>query len=198
MYFPELNLPKIQYEYEENNLIPIDNNTIENYAKMVRDYWNMGDKPIDNLISIIQKNGIMVSKIKLRLKKIDAFSVWFNNRPFIFLNSDKDTNSRIRFDIAHELAHILMYSDFYSEEDLKCNKILEKVEDEANRFASAFIMPKVTFSKDVFSTSIDHFIQMKSKWKVSIGSMIYRFESLDILSQNQIKYLKHQMTLKVY
>lgn len=35
---------------------------------------------------------------------------------------------------------------------------------------------------------------MKAKWKASIGCMIYRCDTLGILSPNQIKYLKDQMT----
>ena len=194
--FPILNLPKITYEDEGIN--PIDNEQIEQYALILREYWGLGKGPIDNLISIVQKNGIMVSKMQLRLNKLDAFSVWFDNKPFIFLGSDKDTNVRIRFDIAHELGHLLMHADYYSEEDLKNSAIHEKLENEADRFAGAFLLPKESFSKDVFSTSIDHFIQMKAKWMVSIGCMIYRCDTLGILSSNQIKYLKDQMTTRVY
>lgn len=194
--FPILNLPKITYEDEGIN--PIDNEQIEQYALILREYWGLGKGPIDNLISIVQKNGIMVSKMQLRLNKLDAFSVWFDNKPFIFLSSDKDTNVRIRFDIAHELGHLLMHADYYSEEDLKNSAIHEKLENEADRFAVAFLLPKESFSKDVFSTSIDHFIQMKAKWMVSIGCMIYRCDTLGILSSNQIKYLKDQMTTRVY
>lgn len=194
--FPILNLPKITYEDEGIN--PIDNEQIEQYALILREYWGLGKGPIDNLISIVQKNGIMVSKMQLRLNKLDAFSVWFDNKPFIFLSSDKDTNVRIRFDIAHELGHLLMHADYYSDEDLKNSAIHEKLENEADRFAGAFLLPKESFSKDVFSTSIDHFIQMKAKWMVSIGCMIYRCDTLGILSSNQIKYLKDQMTTRVY
>ena len=194
--FPILNLPKITYEDEGIN--PIDNEQIEQYALILREYWGLGKGPIDNLISIVQKNGIMVSKMQLRLNKLDAFSVWFDNKPFIFLSSDKDTNVRIRFDIAHELGHLLMHADYYSEEDLKNSAIHEKLENEADRFAGAFLLPKESFSKDVFSTSIDHFIQMKAKWMVSIGCMIYRCDTLGILSSNQIKYLIDQMTTRVY
>ena len=161
--FPTLNLPKITYE--DDGIDPIDNEQIEEYAKVLRDYWKLGMGPIDNLMNVVQKNGIMVSKMQLRLSKLDAFSVWFDNKPFIFLSSDKDTNVRIRFDMAHELGHLLMHADYYSEEDLKNPVIHEKLENEADRFAGAFLLPKETFSKDVFSTSIDHFIQMKSKWK---------------------------------
>lgn len=194
--FPKLNLPKVTYE--EEGIEPIDNETIEQYARILREHWGLGNGPIDNLINIVQKNGIMVSKMQLRLNKLDAFSVWFDSKPFIFLSSDKDTNVRIRFDIAHELGHLLMHADYFTDEDLKNNAIHEKIEDEANRFAGAFLLPKEKFSKDVFSTSIDHFIQMKAKWKASMGCMIYRCETLGILSSNQIKYLKDQMTTRVY
>lgn len=194
--FPVLNLPKITYEDDGNS--PIDNEQIERYALILREHWGLGKGPIDNLINVVQKNGIMVSKMQLRLNKLDAFSVWFDNKPFIFLGSDKDTNVRIRFDIAHELGHLLMHADYYSEEDLKDKVIHEKLENEADRFAGAFLLPKETFSKDVFSTSIDHFIQMKAKWKASMGCMIYRCDTLGILSSNQVKYLKDQMTTRVY
>lgn len=194
--FPTLDLPKITYE--DDGINPLDNEQIEQYAITLRKYWGLGNRPIDNLISIVQKKGIMVSKMQLRLNKLDAFSVWFDNKPFIFLSSDKDTNVRIRFDIAHELGHLLMHSDYYSEEDLKNSAIHEKLENEADRFAGAFLLPKETYSKDVFSTSIDHFIQLKVKWKASIGCMIYRCDTLGILSPNQIKYLKDQMTTRVY
>jgi transcriptional regulator len=194
--FPSLDLPKITYE--DDGINPIDNEQIEKYAMVLREHWKLGKGPIDNLINIVQKNGIMVSKMKLRLNKLDAFSVWFDNKPFIFLSSDKDTNVRIRFDIAHEIGHLLMHADYYSEEDLKNKAIYEKLENEADRFAGAFLLPKDTFSKDVFSTSIDHFIQMKAKWKASISCMIYRCDTLGILSSNQIKYLKDQMTTRVY
>lgn len=50
----------------------------------LREHWGLGKGPIDNLINVVQKNGIMVSKMLLRLNKLDAFSVWFDNKPFIF------------------------------------------------------------------------------------------------------------------
>lgn len=194
--FPRVQLPKVSYH--DDGTEPLDNDTIEQYAMELRSFWNLGEGPIDNLMTIIQKNGIMVSKMNLRLGKLDAFSVWYSGRPFIFLSSDKDTNVRIRFDIAHELGHMVMHADYYNDDDIKKSAISEKIEDEANRFAAAFMLPKESFSKDVFSSSIDHFVNLKSKWKMSIGSMIYRCDSLGILSPNQIKYLKDQMTAKLY
>ena len=80
--FPFLNLPKVIYE--DDGIDPIDNEQIEKYAMALREHWGLGKGPIDNLINVVQKNGIMVSKMLLRLNKLDAFSVWFDNKPFIF------------------------------------------------------------------------------------------------------------------
>lgn len=193
--FPKVNFPKIDYV---ESIEPLENDLIETYAMKLREHWNLGKGPIDNLMYVVQKNGVMVSKMFLGQRKIDAFSVWYNRVPYVFLSSDKRTNVRTRFDIAHELGHLLMHSDNYTEEDLNKKIIYDKLENEADRFAGAFLMPEVTFSKDVYSSSIDHFVELKKKWKTSIGSMIYRCESLGLLTDNQIKYLKDQMTTRVY
>ncbi len=57
-------------------------------------------------------------KWKLRLKKIDAFSVWYDAKPYIFLSSDKGSNVRTRFDMAHELGHLIMHADYFQDDEL--------------------------------------------------------------------------------
>lgn len=193
--FPEVILPKIKYE---DNDTPLDNQTIEFYTSALRKKWHLGNKPIENLIDAIQVNGISVTKTQLRLKKIDAFSVWYNSKPYIFLSSDKNSNVRTRFDMAHELGHLIMHADYFQDDELDTALVNDKLEDEANRFAGALLLPKEEFSKDVRSTSIDFFIQLKKKWKVSIAAMINRCETLGLFSSNQIKYLKDQMSKRVY
>lgn len=194
--FPDVNLPEVNYDYD--CIDPIDNDTIEEYARILRNHWKLGNGPISNLMNVVQKNGIVVSSTKLRLEKLDGLSEWYNNTPYIFMSTDKDTNCRIRFGIAHELGHLLMHAGNIPKEDIINPIIHKKLEDEANRFAGAFLLPKETFDNDVFKTSIDHFIQLKAKWKVSISAMIYRCETLNILSENQLKYLRDQMTQRVY
>jgi Zn-dependent peptidase ImmA (M78 family) len=194
--FPPVNFPRVDYDY--NEIEPLDNDTIESYAQMLRNYWKLGNGPIDNLMNVVQKNGIVISSTKFRLEKMDGLSEWYNNKPYIFMSCDKDTNCRIRFGIAHELGHLLMHAGNIPPDDLVKDVIHQKLEDEANRFAGAFLLPKETFSKDVFKSSVDHFIQLKAKWKVSISAMIYRCKTLRLLSDNQIKYLNDQMTQRVY
>lgn len=190
--FPDVNIPTLSYNFKETC---ISNEVIESLADFVRKYWELGNGPIANLTSVFQRNGIMISVMNLNNKKIDAFSVIKNKIPYIFLSNDKYSNARLRFTLAHELGHLLLHANYYSfDDDISFKVVNEKLEYEADYFAACFLLPAETFSKDIYSTSINHFINLKKKWNVSIGAMIYRCENLDILTENQIKYLKDQMS----
>lgn len=193
--FPKVNLPTIDYHftYEQLNI-----QQIEKFAIAVRNYWGLGSAPIVNLTNVFQKNGIMISVMNLNNKKIDAFSVWKDAIPYIFLSSEKYSDVRLRFTLAHELGHLLLHANYINEEEIQTKVISEKIEKEADLFAAALLLPAATFSNDIYSTSIDHFINLKKKWKSSIGSMIYRCQDLDLLTENQIKYLKDQMSYNRY
>jgi len=191
--FCEVKMPKFDYR---SDLLDVD--LIERYAVEMRNFWGLGLNPINNLVGTFEKNGIAISSIQLGTSKIDGFSLWSNGRPTIFICHDKNSNSRVRFSAAHELGHLAMHSDVYSNEDLLGKDIKEHLEVEADIFAGAFLLPKETFSKDVYSSSIDHFIQLKAKWKAPIYAMIKRCEVLSLLSDNQIKYLSDQMTKRGY
>ncbi|WP_427339611.1 ImmA/IrrE family metallo-endopeptidase [Caloranaerobacter sp. DY30410] len=137
----------------------------------------------------------MISRIELGHEKIDAFSQWIGSRPFIFLGSDKDSAVRSRFDIAHELGHLLLHTHV-DQEDLKDPKVLKRIEKEAHYFVGAFLLPEDSFAQEVTSISIDHFISLKKRWKVSIASMIYRCDELGIFTDNKILYLNKQMSYR--
>lgn len=192
--FPEPNFPKLEYENDPNGF---SNDDIENYTNILRDYWELGDGPISNLTGVLESNGVIFSGVKLQNSKIDGFSIWYDKTPLISICTDKESSTRMRFSSAHELCHLLFHTDHFNQDDLK-GDVYNRIEDEANRFAAALLLPEKLFCKDVFSSSIDHFIQLKAKWKVSISTLIKRCETLGLLSDNQIKYLKNQMTSRVY
>ncbi|BFK81303.1 XRE family transcriptional regulator [Clostridium baratii] len=183
---PMLDLPDLG----EIDIDTLDLMRIEEIANKLRNYWNLGDYPINNLLDILQKKGFVITKLEIGSKKIDAFSIWENDVPYIFIGSEKDSAVRSRFDLAHELAHLILHKDL-SEEDFEEEKdILEK---QADAFAGAFLLPRESFNKEMITSSIDSFILIKRKWKVSVAAMIRRAQDIDILSDNQIKYLKSQM-----
>lgn len=192
--FPDTDIPKIDLGDAVDEISEYD---IENLAIKLREHWGLGTGPIPNLMSIIQQKGFMVSRIFLGNKKIDAFSKWFNNVPYIFLGSDKQSAVRSRFDISHELGHLLMHTHL-TEKDLDIKMKNDSTEGEADRFAAALLLPADSFGREVNSSSINHFIMLKKKWKASISCMIKRCSDLNLLTENQITYLKNQMTKNCY
>jgi Zn-dependent peptidase ImmA (M78 family)/DNA-binding XRE family transcriptional regulator len=171
---------------------------IEDITVNLRQFWNLGLGPIVNLSAVLQEKGCIISSMHIRDKKIDAFSKRSpGGIPYIFLGSENQSAVRLRFDLAHELGHLVLHRN-YVEEDLNDDELYNSVEDEANYFAAAFLLPKETFSKDVYSSSINHFLLLKKKWRASISCMINRCINLALLSDNQIQYLKNQMTEKFY
>lgn len=173
-----------------------DDYEIEEIAKNIRLQLGLGEGPISNLDTVLENNGVLISRMSVKVDNTDACSQWQGDRPFIFLTSDKNSAVRSRFDLAHELGHFILH-DVDNTEELNKKRFMQ-MESEAHRFASAFLMPAGSFSQEVMSTSISYFIELKKRWKVSVAAMIYRCKDLEILSESQISYLWRQLTAKGY
>lgn len=190
--FPELNLPDTsQYNTDWENDI------IEDLATKVREYWGIGDKPIANIVHLLERNGIMVFSVETDSQKVDAFCQHRTGRPFIFLGNDKQSAFRRQFDGGHELGHILMHADIDNQEILSREEI-KIMENQANRFASAFLLPADAFAKTVTSTSLLHFVELKKYWHVSIGAMIYRCKELNLIDESRYTSLQKQISMKKF
>lgn len=189
--FPSVNLPKIEKESADE---PWSFEEIEQATIETRKQFGLGLGPISDVILLLEKNGVIIVRTQTNDKKTDGCSQWRGTRPFIYLSSDKNSAARSRFDAAHELAHMILHGGMIDAEQLRDNKLLKQLEREANHFASAFLLPENTFRNEVMGTSLEHFIALKKRWKVSIAAMIYRCEDLEILSENQVLYLRKQMS----
>lgn len=155
-------------------------NEIEEAAEKVRRDWGLGLGPIDNVIHLLEAKGILVFRLLEESKKLDAFSLWQGKRPFIFLNSEKGSASRSRFDPSHELGHLILHSEY-----LPGNKVQEF---QANQFASAFLMPRETFLKECPHRLVwNHFLELKQRWKVSLAALVRRAKDLKIISEDTYK-----------
>ncbi|MCB1805308.1 MAG: ImmA/IrrE family metallo-endopeptidase [Candidatus Competibacteraceae bacterium] len=147
---------------------------IESLATAVRRSWGLGDGPIPGLMSLLESKGINILPLANDCEGVDAFSFWYQNRPFIMLTMGKNA-SRAHFDAAHELGHLLMHEDA-----LPADPDTEK---QADQFASAFLLPKETFLAECPNRwSLDKFKALKKRWHVSIRAMVYRAHKLGRLS----------------
>ena len=191
--FPQLNIPDVS-EFINNNEIDY-----EAMSQKIREYWEIGQKPIEDFPYLLEKNGIIVASYPVSQDNIDAYSqkinVEGNDKFIIVLSDDKNSAARSNFDAAHELGHILLHDWNLDLEELS-REDFKKQEKQANNFAAAFLLPKEAFLKDVslYPKDLKYYIELKRKWKVSISAMLIRTNKLGVINDNQYQYLMKQMT----
>ena len=149
-------------------------------ARILRQHWSIGEKPIGNMISLLEAKGVRVYSLAENTRNVDAFSCWRNEEPYVFLNTFK-TTERSRFDAAHELGHLVLHKHGGPRQG-------RQAEVEANTFASSFLMPRA----DVLAilphvTNLGQIIEAKRRWGVSALALAMRLHRLEIISDWQYR-----------
>lgn len=168
---------------------------IEEAAAECRKLWGLGYGPLSNVLSLAEGKGIIAARLRIEGEGVEAFSFWNGARPFIFLASEKESAARARFDVAHEIGHLVLHRGV-GLEDLEDPKTLRRIEAEANRFAGALLLPRESFPNEVFTTRLDAFVELKARWKVAIQAMVYRCKDLAIFDEYQITNLYKQISTR--
>lgn len=167
----------------------IDNGLIEDVALRLREEWGLGEEPIDNMIGILERHGVFVFKLPLGADTLDALSAsWNSAHPYIVIGTDKGNPFRWRFDAAHELGHLVMHRNV-PEISLRTPTLNKAMENQANRFASAFLMPEQPFLDSLIAVNLDSYKQMKPYWRCSIQAMIRRTRDLGIIGDEDYRRL---------
>jgi len=153
-------------------------------AQTIRQFWGLGEKPIGNVLGLLEVNGILVFSLAENTATVDAFSFWRNHRPFVFLNNYKSAEHSI-YDSVHELGHLAMHRHAGTQAGMAPSRAAER---EANQFAAAFLMPE----NDVRSRmprfiTVDTIVSAKQRWRVSAMAMAYRLHDLGFLTDWQYK-----------
>ncbi|MCI5143903.1 MAG: ImmA/IrrE family metallo-endopeptidase, partial [Candidatus Electrothrix sp. ATG1] len=149
---------------------------IEQAANDLRRHWGLGLGPIPDIIRLLESKGIIILPLPDSCIKVDAYSTWRGKRPCILLSLAK-TPSRVRFDVGHELGHLVLHEETSAGQ--------KKSGREANRFAGAFLAPRESFLEECPRRwSLAAFQQLKFRWKMSIQALLYRAKDLGCISQS--------------
>jgi len=162
----------------------LQDSDIEETAAQVREHWGLGSAPIQDLLLVLENAGIVVGRCAFSAPSIDGVSHWSlaDDRPYVLLSADKRTAVRARFDAAHELAHLVLHRHV-DQSALTQRDEFKELENQAHRFASAFLMPADGFVNELPELSLEAFRALKPRWGVSIGAMIYRCKDLELISE---------------
>lgn len=188
--FPSPQIPRVHSPEDGDGY---SDEEIEAAAETVRKAWGLGIGPIGNLTKLIESRGVFIANLPVTTGKVNAFSYWSGSRPFIITGTDDTTAVRRRFDMAHELGHLVLHQGI-GEEELEDKQTLNRVEAEANRFAGAFLLPRSSYPNEIFSTRLTNFIPLKERWKVAIAAQVYRCSDLELFTEQQVLNLRKQLS----
>lgn len=173
---PELNdryvLPKVDVP-DMSNYEP------EEAANLLRIRWKLGWEPIQNMVHLAESKGISVYWLDNDSPSLDAVSLWRDKKPFALLSSHKQAGDRARFDLAHELGHLVLHRR-------NGTLIGRDVEKEADQFAGAFLLPSDAFLRECpQEVDFHELYRLKLRWKVSVAAMIMRAHGLGLFTDVQ-------------
>jgi len=104
---------------------------------------------------------------------------------------------RQRFTVAHELGHLVLH---HSTEQPRNPAQAAKVEREANRFASAFLVPGDPVLQDLSAlggkVTLTTLSKLKEKWGFAIKAFVIRFEQLGVIDDDHARSLYKQISAR--
>lgn len=173
---PELTIPRIEPgEYGSD---------CREIARLVRRAWGVPTGPVANLTDYAERAGIFVFHVDLE-KKVDVDGLTLRLTglpPIIILNSHMPAD-RMRFSLAHELAHLVMHPVPTNE-----------MEKQANDFASELLIPARDIRTSFIGRKIDMKLlaQLKPEWRVSIAALLYAAKEVNAIGPGQSQTLWRQ------
>ena len=143
--------------------------------------------PIINICELLESNGIKVGEHKVKSHDFFGLSISpEDGGPAIVVNTwSQIPVERWIFTAAHELGHLVLHRTDFNIGHSKEGKVHE---NEANTFASEFLMPEASFKK-VWNEKYDmpfadRVVTVKHMFRVSYKTVLYRLATLNPDSGN--------------
>ena len=156
----------------------------------VRGEWGLGERPIRNMVHLLEAHGVRVFSLVEECAAIDAFSFWRGDLPYVCLNTIKSAE-RSRMDTAHELGHLVLHWKGGAQE--------RKDEREADLFGSAFLMPRGSvLARAPRGGRLEDIVKVKRHRGVSAANLTHRMHVLGLLTEWQYRSLFVELTKQGY
>jgi Zn-dependent peptidase ImmA (M78 family)/DNA-binding XRE family transcriptional regulator len=158
----------------------------EEAAETVRHRWGLGQRPIPHVIRVLELHGVRVFSLSEDCTAIDAFSLWRDGTPYVFLNTRK-TAERSIFDAAHELGHLVLHQHGTPQG--------HEAEAQADAFASSFLMPRAAM-KGVAPRlpTVAAITALKKEWRASVAALGYRLHAIGSMSEWHYRHFNKELS----
>jgi Zn-dependent peptidase ImmA (M78 family) len=182
----QVRLPAVDFPEEQR---PVTNEAVERIAENARQHWRLGlDAPITSMMRVVENAGAVVVHFDDLTDRIDALSMT-RRRPIIVRSTSKTAAVRLRFDLAHEAAHLIMHQGIVTGDSI--------TEGEAHRFAGAFLIPRAAFAKEFPRNrrwlDWNALFAMKLRWKISVRAIVHRAFDLGLVDAAQYRTANIQL-----
>ena len=180
-----VNVPESKFKHYDIDEYDGD---VEMIARAARGSWLIPRGPIKSLTKSIEDAGGVVIKCDFGTRLLDALSHWVPlGLPPLFFFNENIPGDRLRFTLAHEIGHILMH-----------RTINPDMEDQANKFAAEFLMPKEEIAPSLSNVNLQKLANLKLYWKVSMAAILHRAFDIGKITQRQYRYLWVQLSKAGY
>jgi len=158
-------------------------------ADGLRREWHLGEDPIGNLCEALEDHGVKVVLLPGTPPEFDGFSCLANGVTPVVVSrwDDELPGDRQRFNLAHELGHLLLGERVTGDLDL---------EKACHRFAGTLLVPDVAVLREVGPrrgwVPPKELFLLKHKWGLSMSAWLYRMRDLGVVSPSEYEVTMRQ------
>lgn len=152
---------------------------VDDLTAELRMRWHLPRGPVGNLTKLLEDLGVIVIRYDFGTAKTDGVSIYEpadKTPPIVFINPSSP-GCRLRYTLAHELAHIILHHH-QPFPDSTC-------EDDADAFAASFMMPAGDIRGQLSRVTLDTLANLKTYWRMSMQAILCRAESLGKITESQ-------------
>lgn len=181
-----------------------DATQIEGIASDTRTLAGLDEsQPVGNAVRAAERLGCIVLPMESELGRHLGLSLRIDDVPVIRVartSADADAavpGDRQRFTVAHEVGHLVLHAGLGS--PLSAQDASRR-ENEAHRFASAFLAPGDAVLHDLHAlggrVTLTTLTRLKEKWGLSIKAFVVRFRQLGVIDDEQARSLYKQISAR--
>lgn len=148
---------------------------------------NLGDYPASVLAPRLEEDfGVILLSLPLENGSAACLR---SGRDIVIVTNEKDVPWRQVFSLAHELFHIVTWSDVLLQKVRESESLFRKNEQLAEAFAAALMMPQQMIERDLHARKLTHavIVALARKYGVSTVAMLWRLHHLRFLTKESVK-----------
>jgi Zn-dependent peptidase ImmA (M78 family) len=191
--FPALRIPSPP---NISDIAELTSEHVHDAARNARQFFGMGNGAIENMTWLLEQHGMIIAYADLGAETLDSFSqICRDGRAYVIVNGEHGSSVRYRFDLAHELGHLLLHRNLSAGYFLNATRN-KQAEDQAHQFAREFLMPPALFARNFHTSTVEGLKVQKRMWGVSMQAALMHARDLNLIAKEQEQRLWRGISMR--